>query len=169
MLDAIDHLDLDTTYLGVDVHIGNLFPLLHAEDLGRHELRRGSATDCPPEMFEALAAGDLLFIDSSHQYGPGSDVEHLVDEVLPRLAAGVLVHVHDIYFDPVGRTWFHPETSRDFNEPEALGRYLAGCDDEVSYFCHLTHAHAPDEVAAVRNPEALAGTLGGSIWFTKHA
>ena len=45
-----------------------------------------------------LAAGDLLFIDSTHAVKPGSEVNFLVHEVLPRLAAGVWVHFHDIYF-----------------------------------------------------------------------
>ncbi len=45
-----------------------------------------------------LAAGDLLFIDSTHAVKPGSEVNFLIHEVLPRLAAGVWVHFHDIYF-----------------------------------------------------------------------
>jgi len=47
--------------------------------------------------FEALGAGDLLFIDSSHTVKVGSDVNHLILEVLPRLRRGVIVHFHDIY------------------------------------------------------------------------
>jgi hypothetical protein len=172
MLDAIEQQGLDTAYLGVDTHIGHLFPLLHAADLGRHAVHRGSATDCPPDWFARLQAGDLLFVDSSHQCGPGSDVDFLIDEVVATLPDGVLVHFHDIYFEPVGRTWFHPdEVARGFDEPKALGRYLGApdCRDEVTYFGHLAHAHAPDEVAAVRDVRALGGTLGGSIWFTKRA
>jgi predicted O-methyltransferase YrrM len=49
------------------------------------------------ERFLDLSAGDLLFIDSSHTVRPGSDVNYLILEVLPRLAAGVIVHFHDIY------------------------------------------------------------------------
>lgn len=45
-----------------------------------------------------LAAGDLLFIDSTHAVKPGSEVNFLIHEVLPRLAPGVWVHFHDIYF-----------------------------------------------------------------------
>jgi hypothetical protein len=45
-----------------------------------------------------LAAGDLLFIDSTHAVKPGSDVNYLVHEVLPRLGRGVWIHFHDIYF-----------------------------------------------------------------------
>lgn len=47
--------------------------------------------------FTSLTAGDVLFVDSSHVVKPGSDVNFLVLEVFPRLAPGVIVHVHDIY------------------------------------------------------------------------
>ncbi|MCY3931708.1 MAG: class I SAM-dependent methyltransferase [Acidobacteria bacterium] len=49
-------------------------------------------------LFEALAAGDVLFIDSTHVLKLGGDVAFLFLEVLPRLRPGVVVHVHDIHF-----------------------------------------------------------------------
>jgi predicted O-methyltransferase YrrM len=50
-----------------------------------------------PELFDGLGPGDVLFIDSSHILMPGSDVDLLLNRVLPRLPAGVLVHIHDIF------------------------------------------------------------------------
>jgi len=50
------------------------------------------------QPFLNLQAGDFLFIDSSHAVKPASDVNFLVLEVLPRLAPGVLVQFHDIFF-----------------------------------------------------------------------
>lgn len=44
-----------------------------------------------------LRAGDLLFIDSSHMIRPQGDVLHEYLSILPQLATGVLVHVHDIF------------------------------------------------------------------------
>jgi len=52
----------------------------------------------PLETFTSLDDGDLLFIDSTHTVKPGSDVNYLILEVLPRLNSGVLVHFHDIFF-----------------------------------------------------------------------
>ena len=52
---------------------------------------------CGMAPFAGLAAGDLLFIDSSHVLMPGSDVDFLLNQILPALPAGVLVHVHDIF------------------------------------------------------------------------
>lgn len=49
-------------------------------------------------LFEALEAGDVLFIDSTHVLKLGGDVAFLFLEALPRLRPGVVVHVHDIHF-----------------------------------------------------------------------
>ena len=61
------------------------------------ELVRERVEAMPLAPFEALAAGDVLFIDSSHVIRPQGDVVTEYLEILPRLAAGVLVHVHDIF------------------------------------------------------------------------
>lgn len=59
-------------------------------------------------LFEALEAGDVLFIDSTHSLKIDGDVAYLFLEILPRLNKGVLVHVHDIPFP--FNTPFPPET-----------------------------------------------------------
>ena len=48
--------------------------------------------------FSILQRNDILFIDSSHVSKPGSDVNYLLTQVLPRLNSGVIVHFHDIYY-----------------------------------------------------------------------
>lgn len=48
-------------------------------------------------LFDRLVPGDVLFLDSSHILMPGSDVDLLINRVLPRLPPGVLVHIHDIF------------------------------------------------------------------------
>jgi hypothetical protein len=48
-------------------------------------------------LFEQLAAGDLLFIDSSHIIRPQGDVLTEYLEILPKLRSGVIVHVHDVF------------------------------------------------------------------------
>ena len=49
------------------------------------------------EIFDALEANDLLFIDSSHIIRPQGDVLKEYLEIIPRLKSGVIVHVHDIF------------------------------------------------------------------------
>ena len=50
-----------------------------------------------PSLFSALQSGDILFIDSSHVIRPQGDVVYLFLRILPSLASGVMVHVHDIF------------------------------------------------------------------------
>jgi hypothetical protein len=49
------------------------------------------------ELFRSLEKNDILFIDSSHIVGIGSDVVREYLEILPQLRSGVLVHIHDIF------------------------------------------------------------------------
>ena len=55
------------------------------------------AGDVPVETFAALQAGDVLFVDTTHTVKLGSEVNHIILDVLPTLAPGVIVHVHDVF------------------------------------------------------------------------
>jgi hypothetical protein len=46
--------------------------------------------------FLQLRENDILFVDSGHTVRTGGDVNSLFLEVFPRLAPGVIVHIHDI-------------------------------------------------------------------------
>ncbi|MBD2317398.1 class I SAM-dependent methyltransferase [Phormidium tenue] len=52
--------------------------------------------DIDISFFSDLKANDILFIDSTHMLRTGSDVQIEYCEIMPRLASGVLIHVHDI-------------------------------------------------------------------------
>lgn len=70
-----------------------------------------------PQVFAALRAGDLLFIDSSHILMPGSDVDLLFGRVLPMLPPDVLVHIHDIALpDDYPPVW----AWRNYNEQQGV-------------------------------------------------
>lgn len=56
--------------------------------------RLQDVVDCP---WRDLAENDFLFIDSSHVSKCGSDVNRLFFEILPEIAPGVIVHIHDIF------------------------------------------------------------------------
>ena len=66
------------------------------EKLGVDVIRK-RAELCSPEMFTALDANDILFVDSSHVIRPQGDVLFEYLEVLPVLRRGVFIHVHDIF------------------------------------------------------------------------
>ena len=44
-----------------------------------------------------LSDGDLLFVDSSHMIRPQGDVLTEYLEIIPKLAKGVYIHIHDIF------------------------------------------------------------------------
>jgi hypothetical protein len=58
---------------------------------------RSPLEDAPPTVFEMLQPGDVLFMDGSHRVFTNSDTVVFFLEVLPKLPAGVFVHVHDIF------------------------------------------------------------------------
>jgi predicted O-methyltransferase YrrM len=63
------------------------------------ETHAREAQDLPADWYTGrLEAGDVLFIDSTHVVRIDGEVPHLVLEVLPALAPGVLVHIHDVHF-----------------------------------------------------------------------
>ena len=63
---------------------------------GLNNLIRERVELVEPDLFENLAANDILFIDSGHTIRTGGDVNYLILDVLPRLSEGVLIHFHDI-------------------------------------------------------------------------
>lgn len=48
-------------------------------------------------VFDQLEENDILFIDNSHVSKIGSDVNHVLLRILPRLKPGVIIHFHDIF------------------------------------------------------------------------
>jgi hypothetical protein len=61
------------------------------------QIHRCGLEDAPREPFDALRANDILALDGSHRCFQNSDVAVFFLEILPELAPGVLVFIHDIY------------------------------------------------------------------------
>jgi hypothetical protein len=86
----------------------------------------------PLERFTRLGAGDVLFIDTSHVLKVQNDCEYEYVHILPSLARGVFVHIHDImtpYDYP--EEWFerhNPNRGVD-NEQYALECLISGGKD----------------------------------------
>jgi hypothetical protein len=72
-------------------------PFLKAGLQGLSELIPTRVQDISVDLFRELAAGDILFIDSSHVVAMDSDVLYECLRILPSLAPGVRVHFHDIF------------------------------------------------------------------------
>lgn len=120
----------------------------------------------PSLPFDGMMAGDLLFIDSSHILMPGSDVDFLLNRVLPRLPAGTLVHIHDIYlpFDyPAMWGW------RNYNEQQGVLPLLTTAAYKPLFSSvwaerRLTDRLARSVVARLPRP---ADALSASLWLEK--
>jgi len=124
MLDLNEHVlggAVDFTFIDPDMR--RLRPLLREGDAGRVTLVERRVQEVPLETFAALGAGDVLFIDSSHVSKIGSDVNRLYFDVLPALAPGVLIHIHDVAGNlEYPREWF--DEGRAWNEQYLLRAFL---------------------------------------------
>lgn len=112
-------------------------------------------------LFQALAPGDILFIDSSHQVKPGSDVQFLLARVLPQLRADVRVHFHDIFLPddyPAEWAW------RRYNEQQAVAALLER-GYALEFSSHEARQHPLNGVLA-RLP-FVPGARESSFWIRK--
>jgi hypothetical protein len=82
----------------IDPDTSRLDQLMTERDREKTRVLRTTVQDVPLEEFERLQAGDILFVDSSHVAKIGSDVNDIFFRILPALAAGVYIHVHDIFY-----------------------------------------------------------------------
>jgi predicted O-methyltransferase YrrM len=132
-----------------------------------HSHERIRANEVPVTRFLELAAGDVLFIDSSHTVKRGSEVNYLVLEILPRLRSGVVVHFHDIFLpEDYPRAWF--ERGTYLSEQYLVQAYLAENRRwEVVFAAHaVARDHAARLLAAVRwfDPSAVGQE---SLWIRR--
>ena len=128
------------------------------------EFLRMSIQAAGSRPFAALAAGDMLLVDSSHVLMPGSDVDIILGEVLPRLPAGVVVQFHDVFLPdgyPADWSW------RGYNEQQGLVGWLDGGRARLLFASHYTATRLAGAVAASvvgrlpHHPEAPDAAL----WF----
>jgi len=125
-----------------------------------------------PHWFDALSAGDILFIDSGHTVRIGGDVNFLFLEVLPRLAPGVLVHVHDIPlpwdYPPAYST--RPGVRHFWTEAYLLQAFLAfnSAFEVMLAMRYLMTEERQAFLRAFRHFEPLSHqTVSGSFWLRR--
>lgn len=120
--------------------------------------------DVDLSVFADLGAGDVLFIDSTHVARTGSDVNRIFFEIIPSLAPGVLIHLHDIFpgFEyPLA--WVLE--GRGWNEAYLLRAFLQYNDAvRVYWWPSLLAALDVDQHHDLDIVERLAG---GSIWLER--
>ncbi|MEJ2887937.1 class I SAM-dependent methyltransferase [Actinomycetospora aeridis] len=107
------------------------------------------AQDADDAVFAALGAGDVLFIDSTHTVRTGSELARLYLEVIPRLAPGVVVHIHDVVLP-----YLHQpdvlDSVFDWQESTLLAALLTDNPRLRVLACESAlHHDRPDELAAL--------------------
>jgi predicted O-methyltransferase YrrM len=165
-------LDLNERQFGGGIHLTFIDPdmsrlrkLLRDDDGKRVTLVEKRVQEVALETFAALRENDLLFIDSSHVSKIGSDVNRLYFDVLPVLAPGVLIHIHDVAGNlEYPRDWF--EEGRAWNEQYLLRAFLMNNRD---YRIELFTAwlwNQQNQLIRDRMPLCARGG-GGQLWLRK--
>lgn len=130
------------------------------------EWRSSVLQTAPSSDLDALQAGDVLFIDSSHLLMPGTDVDYLIGHVLPRLQAGVYLHVHDIFLpDPYPSSW----SWRGYNEQSAIAALLQGEGYNLIFASHYIATRMATQLEPSPFNELRIGKrqLQSSLWLQK--
>ena len=124
--------------------------------------------DAPRSCFASLQPGDMVVIDSSHVLMPGSDVDHLLNQVLPLLPPGVIVHVHDVFLpDPYPAVW----AWRGYNEQSAIATLLQGAAYELLFASHYVASRLRSQLerGALAALPLVGGAFESSLWLQKRA
>ena len=135
---------------------------------GISRLIESPVEEVPLETLLALDAGDFLFIDSSHTVKTGGDVVFLLQEVLPRLAPGVVVHIHDIFLP-----WDYPPdwvmSGRAWNEQYAVRAFLSfnSAFEILLGVGWLSQFHPAALAAALPGYPQDYRDGGGSLWLRR--
>lgn len=167
---AIDTID---RFLGgaVDVTFIEPDPQLLQELIGQERLERCTVVPhdvqaADTRIFEALEAGDILFIDSTHVMKTGSDVCHELFDILPRLKPGVLVHFHDVFWPfEYPEKWVVQE-NRSWNELYGLRAFLMyNKAFRIEFFSDYFFQNFRPLIEA-ESPTMLKHS-GGSLWLSK--
>jgi hypothetical protein len=128
------------------------------------------AENLDPARFTALRAGDVLFVDTTHTVRTGGDVTHIFLEIVPRLAPGVAVHVHDVFLPhEYPRDWVVVER-RAWAEQYLLQAFLAfNRDFEVVLPNYALARAAPDALRRAVPSFDPATVRPGAFWFRRRS
>ena len=133
------------------------------------ELVREPLQQVPLSTFEELGPDDILFIDSSHVIRPGGDVLREYHEILPLLAPGVYVHIHDIFTPADYLSWWLSDEVRMWNEQYLLEAFLAfnHSFEVVAGLNYLAKRHREELGRACPILAAEPNVEPGSFWIRR--
>ncbi len=118
-------------------------------------------------LFKSLKENDILFIDSTHVFKYGSDVETEVFEILPTLEKGVIIHFHDIFWPKNYPEKWIKEHGWFWNEQHFLQAFLMFNDSfEIIWSSSLIHKYNTIELADIIKSYSKIENPG-SLWIRK--
>lgn len=155
---------IDCTF--IEPYPALLYSLLKPGDRDRIRIIPQRVQDVDLEVFRSLEANDVLFIDSTHVSKIGSDVNRLFFEVLPILAEGVYIHIHDVFYPfEYPQEWALGD-GRAWNEQYVLRALLQNSDAyEIVLFNTFLTRFQPEFFE--RNLPVALKERGGSLWLRK--
>jgi predicted O-methyltransferase YrrM len=124
------------------------------------------AQDLPQVLFEKLAKNDILFLDTTHVIKTNSDVVFEFFNILPKLAVGVILHLHDIFWPfEYPKEWIMDD-ARSWNELYFFRAWLTNNDSwEIIFFNdYFKHFHGQ---RVMNDYPAFFKNSGGSIYLRK--
>ena len=126
------------------------------------------AEDVDPALVaDLLHEGDVLFVDTTHTVKTGGDVDHIISAVIPRLAPGVWVHIHDVFLPyEYPRAWV-VDGRRLWAEQYLVQAFLAfNSAFRVRFPAMAVSRAAPDTVAELIPGFSLAARPG-AFWMER--
>jgi predicted O-methyltransferase YrrM len=142
-------------------------PFLRRLD-GLDELIESDLQSVPLERFQALGPGDVLFIDSSHVMKLGSDVQYELLEIIPRLAPGVFVHIHDIFLPTEYPAVFATEWKLFWTEQYAVQAFLQfNSEFLVMWSSNLMMRRHPQRVGETFPSILSVPNVPSSLWLQR--
>lgn len=112
-------------------------------------------------IFESLEAGDVLFVDSSHEVRVGNDVARIFCDIIPRLKPGVVLHFHDIFL-PFDYPPADAERTPEWGEQYVLHAWLQNSGATILWPGRYLQLCRPDVRAAL---PFLDDDIAQSFWF----
>ena len=165
-LDAIDESEQETQLTCIEPDPTRLFGLIRPSDRLRIRVMEDVVQAVPLSTFDQLEEHDILFIDSTHVVKTGSDVNHELFSVLPRLKPGVVIQIHDILYPfEYPDEWVYAH-NYSWNEIYAIRAFLMHNHDYRVDFFNDLFARKFVRVIEQVYPTFLLNP-GGGIWLTK--
>lgn len=143
-------------------------PFLLGEIAGIAGVRVEKIQDTPLDLFDTLEEDDILFIDTSHTVKTGGDVTWIFHEIVPRLAPGVVVHIHDFFLPRE-----YPERwvldGWGWNESYLVRSFLTFNDvfEIIWGTQYMLLNHLDDVLAAFPDFQGYLAMGGASLWLRR--